>query len=75
MTENIIETISFQAQSCETRVILIGGASHTGKSTLAQALASHLGWNYRSTDKLARHPGRPWVSAYGKAIPEHVVKH
>lgn len=59
----------------ETRVILIGGASHAGKSTLAQALASHLGWNYRSTDKLARHPGRPWVSAYGKAIPEHVVKH
>ncbi len=75
MTENIIETISFQAQSCKTRVILIGGASHTGKSTLAQALAQHFGWNYRSTDKLARHPGRPWVSAYGKAIPEHVVKH
>ncbi|BAZ08579.1 hypothetical protein NIES4071_03840 [Calothrix sp. NIES-4071] len=59
----------------ETRVILIGGASHTGKSTLAQALAAQLGCNYRSCDKLARHPGRPWVSAYGKAIPEHVVRH
>ncbi len=32
----------------ETRVILIGGASHTEKSTLAQALAQQFGWNYRS---------------------------
>jgi 2-phosphoglycerate kinase len=59
----------------ETRVILIGGSSHAGKSTLGRSLAAKLGWSYRSTDKLARHPGRPWVSANGKAIPEHVAKH
>lgn len=58
----------------ETRVILIGGSSHAGKSTLGQALAAKLGWSYRSTDKLARHPGRPWVGANGKAIPEHVAE-
>ena len=59
----------------ETRVILIGGSSHAGKSTLGRSLAAKLGWSYRSTDKLARHPGRPWVSANGKAIPEYVAKH
>ena len=59
----------------ETRVILIGGSSHVGKSTLAQSLATKLGWSYRSTDKLARHPGRPWVNANKKAIPEHVAEH
>ncbi len=59
----------------ETRVILIGGPSHAGKSTLAQALNAKLSWSCRSTDKLARHPGRPWVVAYGKAVPEHVAEH
>ncbi|KAF3884489.1 MULTISPECIES: 2-phosphoglycerate kinase [Nostocales] len=59
----------------ETRVILIGGSSHTGKSTLSQSLAAKLGWSYRSTDNLARHPGRPWVGANGKAISEYVAKH
>jgi 2-phosphoglycerate kinase len=59
----------------ETQVILIGGSSHAGKSTLGQALAEKLGWNYRSTDKLARHPGRPWVGADGKAIPKHVAEY
>ncbi|MEM7555927.1 MAG: 2-phosphoglycerate kinase [Cyanobacteria bacterium P01_A01_bin.84] len=59
----------------QTRVILIGGSSHTGKSTLAGALATKLGWSYRSTDKLARHPGRPWVGTNGKAIPEHVAEY
>jgi 2-phosphoglycerate kinase len=58
----------------EIRVILIGGSSHAGKSTLGRSLAAKLGWSYRSTDKLARHPGRPWV-ANGKAIPEHVAEH
>ena len=42
----------------ELRVILIGGSSHVGKSTLAQSLASKLGWRYISTDSLARHPGQ-----------------
>ncbi len=59
----------------ETRVILIGGSSHAGKSTLGRALAAKLGWSCRSTDKLARHPGPPWVGANGKAIPEHVAEH
>ncbi|MBW4642975.1 MAG: 2-phosphoglycerate kinase [Goleter apudmare HA4340-LM2] len=59
----------------ETRVILIGGSSHVGKSTLGLSLAAKLGWSYRSTDKLARHPGRPWVGANGKAIPEYVAEY
>jgi 2-phosphoglycerate kinase len=52
------------------RVILIGGPSHGGKSTLARALASRLGWQYMSTDGLARYPGRPW----GEVRP-HVAEH
>ncbi|WP_233787956.1 2-phosphoglycerate kinase [Dulcicalothrix desertica] len=56
-------------------MILIGGSSHAGKSTLAQALAVELGWSYCSTDKLARHPGRPWVGVDGKAIPQHVAEY
>ena len=59
----------------QTRVLLIGGSSHVGKSTLGESLATKLGWSYHSTDKLARHPGRPWVGTNGKAIPEHVVQH
>lgn len=59
----------------ETRVILIGGSSHAGKSTLGRSLAAKLGWSYRSTDKLARHPGRPWMGANGKALPEYVAEH
>lgn len=38
-------------------------------------MAAKLGWSYLSTDKLARHPGRPWVGADGKAIPEHVAEY
>ncbi|MFQ5630506.1 MAG: 2-phosphoglycerate kinase [bacterium] len=56
------------------RVFLIGGSSHVGKSTLVQLLASRLGWSYRSTDKLARHPGRPW-QAKPKQVPDHVADH
>jgi 2-phosphoglycerate kinase len=58
----------------EYKLIAIGGSSHVGKSTLAQALAGHLGWNYRSTDKLARHPGRPWQTG-SNDIPKHVAEH
>ena len=42
------------------KAYLIGGTSHAGKSTVAQALAEKLCWDYQPTDKLARHPGRPW---------------
>ena len=53
------------------RVMLIGGPSNVGKSTLAQALASTLGgWPCTSTDTLGRHPGRPW----GHVRP-HVAEH
>jgi len=58
----------------DPRVILVGGSSHVGKSTLAQSLALQLGWNFRSTDKLARHPGRPW-QANPKQVPKHVADH
>jgi len=47
----------------DIRVILIGGTSHTGKSTLAAHLARRPGWAHLSTDSLARHPGRPWGGA------------
>ena len=56
------------------RVILIGGTSHAGKSTLGEALALRLGWVYQSTDKLARHPGRPWQTP-PKTVPPHVAEH
>ncbi|MBV9788186.1 MAG: AAA family ATPase [Chloroflexi bacterium] len=56
------------------RVLLIGGTSNVGKSTLAEALAGQLGWHYVSTDKLGRHPGRPWPSD-GRAVPQHVAEH
>lgn len=52
------------------RVVLIGGTSHTGKSTVARAVAERLGFDHRSTDGLARHPGRPWGN-----VPAHVVGH
>ena len=56
------------------RVILIGGSSHTGKSTTAQALASKLGCSTRTTDHIARHPGRPWKTKL-RDIPPHVDEH
>ncbi len=56
------------------KIILIGGSSHARKSTLSQSLASKLGWNCLSTDKLARHPGRPWNLATG-SVKEHVAEH
>lgn len=56
------------------RVILIGGTSHTGKSTLAASLAERLGWRTLSTDSLARHPGRPWRAPPG-VVPAHVAEH
>jgi 2-phosphoglycerate kinase len=56
------------------RVVLIGGTSHTGKSTVARAVAQRLGFDCRSTDKLARHPGRPWRTAEWEP-PPHVAEH
>jgi len=55
-------------------LILIGGTSHVGKSTLGHRLAEELGWNYLSTDQLARHPGRPWRVG-DRQIPDDVADH
>lgn len=63
------------ATSNQMRVVLIGGSSNVGKSTLGQALAAKLGWDYRSTDKLARHPGFPWVGDDGLPRPADVLEH
>lgn len=54
------------------RVLLIGGTSHVGKSTLARQLAETLGWQTLCTDQFARHPGRPWRGD-GSELPEDVV--
>ncbi len=56
------------------RVVLIGGTSHAGKSTTATALAARLGAEAISTDKLARHPGRPWPTPTW-VVPDHVAEH
>lgn len=56
------------------KVILIGGTSHAGKSTLAALLGDRLGWICRSTDKLARHPGRPWRTP-PDPVADHVREH
>ncbi len=56
------------------KVILIGGASLAGKSTLAARLGEELCLEVLATDYLARHPGRPWRDD-GSAVPEHVVDH
>ena len=58
----------------KTRIILIGGSSHVGKSTLGKFLAAKLSWNYLATDSLARHPGRPWASANG-TVRDYVAEH
>ena len=58
------------------KVILIGGSSHVGKSTVSQSLATRLGFSHVSTDNLARHPGRPWKRAPEKVsgyIAEHYL--
>lgn len=57
------------------RVILIGGSSHAGKSTVSESLAATLGWTYLSTDKLAAHPGRPWRRTPGDKVMDIVAEH
>jgi cytidylate kinase len=56
------------------RVLLIGGTSNVGKSTVAAVLAERLGFEHRSTDFLARHPGRPWRTP-DREVPPHVAEH
>ena len=59
----------------DLRVILIGGSSHAGKSTVSESLAATLGWTYLSTDKLAAHPGRPWRRTPGEKVMDIVAEH
>ncbi len=57
------------------KVILIGGSSHAGKSTVAESLAAKLGWSGLSTDRLAAHPGRPWRRTPGEKVMDIVAEH
>lgn len=57
-----------------TRVLLLGGTSHVGKTTLAHRLADTLEWSCRSTDQFARHPGRPWRDDESR-LPADVIAH
>lgn len=56
------------------RVVLIGGTSNAGKSSVARVVAERLGFECRSTDRLARHPGRPWRTP-DREVPPHVREH
>ena len=55
-------------------MVLIGGSSHVGKSSLAESLAANLGWTHISTDSLARHAGRPW-KPHPEKVPQDVAEH
>ncbi len=57
----------------DVRVILVGGTSHAGKSSVARVLAARPGWTSESTDRLGRHPGRPWRDV--GEVPPHVREH
>jgi len=67
-----LSTFATRIIAAPPRVILIGGSSHAGKSTLARRLAARPGWTMSSTDYLGRHPGRPWKPA-GEEVPDHVA--
>jgi 2-phosphoglycerate kinase len=49
--------------------LLLLGTSHVGKSTCARGVGSAIGWSVISTDKLGRHPGRPWTG-----VPDPVTE-
>ena len=53
------------------KIILLGGSSNVGKSTIGNALATNLGWRCVSTDSLAKYPGRPWPRRKQK-VPDQV---
>ncbi|MFD5016920.1 hypothetical protein [Streptomyces chartreusis] len=55
-------------------MVLIGGTSNVGKSTVAQVVAKKLGFECLNTDGLARHPGRPWRTPEWE-VPAHVAEH
>ncbi|MFE6755514.1 hypothetical protein ACFVDQ_18170 [Streptomyces sp. NPDC057684] len=55
-------------------MVLIGGTSNVGKSTVAHVVAERLGFECLTTDGLARHPGRPWRTPEWE-VPAHVAEH
>ncbi|MFD3479029.1 hypothetical protein [Streptomyces sp. NPDC058695] len=55
-------------------MVLIGGTSNVGKSTVAHVVAEKLGFECLTTDGLARHPGRPWRTPEWE-VPAHVAEH
>ncbi|MEL7109931.1 MAG: hypothetical protein AAGL99_11740 [Pseudomonadota bacterium] len=61
--------------------LLITGTSHVGKTTLAASLSETLGCKTYHTDKMGRHPGRPWPKVrpfiadfYASLRPETLLK-
>lgn len=58
----------------DVRVVLIGGTSNVGKSTVGHAVAEKVGFDCLTTDGLARHPGRPWRTPEWE-VPAHVAEH
>ncbi len=57
------------------RVLAVGGTSHAGKTSVGRYLATSLTWAHVPTDRLAKHPGRPWGALPGVDPPAHVVSH
>lgn len=55
--------------------MLIGGASHAGKSTVTRLVAARFDLDQVSSDGLARHPGRPWRDHPSERVPAHVADH
>lgn len=49
--------------------LLLLGTSHVGKSTCASKIGKVTSWPVISTDKLGRHPGRPWTG-----VPDAVLE-
>lgn len=48
--------------------LLIFGTSVSGKTTLANNIAERIGWEVRCSDRMGRHPGRPWAEVPGSVI-------
>lgn len=58
----------------KTPIIVLGGTSHGGKTTVAKKVSSEFNLGLISTDTLAKHPGRPWRNKPDR-LPNHVVEH
>ena len=57
----------------QPRGLLLLGTSHVGKSTSAVRIGEALAWPVTSTDKLGRHPGRPWMDV-SDAVIEYYLR-